>query len=377
MNNFDKNTINKETTYTFSGSYNIEDVCFLLKEISGLISESDTLYREKAIQSGIHYSEMLPIEYKPSDEYINMFHRSLEDSATKLAYATAVVANKILLNRGKNIVLVSLARAGTPVGILIKRYLKEKISLELPHYSISIIRGKGIDENAVKYIIKNHKNQEIQFIDGWTGKGMITRVLNESCSQFYKKTGIMLNNDLAVLADPGHCVKTYGTREDFLIPSACLNSTVSGLVSRTVHRSDLIGENDFHGVKFYKELMSEDLSNYFIDKITYCFSGIDQSKVAKTVKNEPLDVEPSWIGMKDVEEVGKSFSIDDINHIKPGIGETIRVLLRRVPWKVLVKDINDSSLCNVLQLAREKNVEVEQYDLNSYKCIGLIKHMGR
>ena len=114
MNNLDKNTINNETPYTFSGSYKIEDVCFLLKEISGLISESDTLYREKAIQSGTHYSEMLPIEYKPSDEYINMFHRSLEDSATKLAYATAVVANKILLNRGKNIVLVSLARAVLP-----------------------------------------------------------------------------------------------------------------------------------------------------------------------------------------------------------------------------------------------------------------------
>ena len=99
--------------------------------------------------------------------------------------------------------------------------------------------------------------------------------------------------------------------------------------------------------------------------------------MAETVKNEPLDTEPGWIGKKDVEEDGKSFSIDDINHIKPGIGETIRVLLRRVPWKVLVKDINDSSLCNVLQLAREKNVEVEQYDLKSYKCIGLIKNMGR
>ncbi len=372
-----KNTIHAGTPYTFSGSYDITDVCFLLKEISGLISESDTLYREKAIQSGTHYSEMLPVEYKPSDDYIKMFHHSLDESAPKLAHATAVVANKILRNRGKNIVLVSLARAGTPIGILIKRYLKEKIGLDVPHYSVSIIRGKGIDENAIRYIINNHKEQEIQFIDGWTGKGMITRVLNQSCSDLYKKTGIMLNTDLAVLADPGHCVSTYGTREDFLIPSACLNSTVSGLISRTVHRSDLISDSDFHGVKFYKELISEDLSNYFIDKITSCFSGIDNSNAAALVDNEPLDIEPSWIGMKDVEDVGKLFSIDDINHIKPGIGETIRVLLRRVPWKVLVKDINDKSLCNVLQLAREKNVEVEQYDLKSYKCIGLIKQMGR
>ena len=47
--------------------------------------------------------------------------------------------------------------------------------------------------------------------------------------------------EIAVLADPGGCVRTYGTRDDFLIPSACLNSTVSGLVSRTVLRADLIG----------------------------------------------------------------------------------------------------------------------------------------
>ncbi len=45
-------------------------------------------------------------------------------------------------------------------------------------------------------------------------------------------------------------MRRFGTREDFLIPSACLNSTVSGLVSRTVLNDDLIGPADFHGAKF-------------------------------------------------------------------------------------------------------------------------------
>ena len=49
--------------------------------------------------------------------------------------------------------------------------------------------------------------------------------------------------EIAVLADPGSCVRTYGTRDDFLIPSACLNSTVSGLISRTVLRADLERES--------------------------------------------------------------------------------------------------------------------------------------
>ena len=46
-----------------------------------------------------------------------------------------------------------------------------------------------------------------------------------------------------VLEDPGSCVRVYGTREDYLIPSACLNSTVSGLISRTVLNHS-IGPND-------------------------------------------------------------------------------------------------------------------------------------
>lgn len=359
------------------GSYSPDDVKFLLKEVSGMVKEKETLEREMAIQSGTHYSEMLPVEYKPSKEYMDLFHSSLEESALKLAYATALVSHKILHNRGEDIVLVSLARAGTPVGILIKRYIRQKLGIDLRHYSISIIRGKGIDENAVKYILSRHEDKEIQFIDGWTGKGMITAVLNDSCRDFCDKYGIYLNPDLAVLADPGYCVKTFGTREDFLIPSACLNSTVSGLLSRTFHRTDIIGKNDYHGVKYYKELKGEDLSNYFVDTISKHFKDIDDTAVYNEVRNCSRKEEPGWIGMKDVKRVGETFSIGDVNHIKPGIGETTRVLLRRVPWKVLVNDINDESLKNVLLLAKEKNVRVEQFNMNAYKCVGVIKTMGR
>lgn len=359
------------------GSYRSSDVKFLLKEITGFLKEKDTLEREKAIQSGTHYSEMLPVEYRPSEEYIKLFHASLNESAKKLACAAAVVSHKIVNSRGKEIVLVSLARAGTPVGILIKRYIREKMGIDLPHYSISIIRGKGIDQNAVKYILAKHKDREIQFIDGWTGKGMIAKVLTASCEEFYDKYGVAMNPDLAVLADPGYCVKTFGTREDFLIPSACLNSTVSGLISRTVHRTDIIGENDFHGVKFYKELQGEDLSNYFVDTVSRYFPEPDQIEMDSPAKANDEKEEPGWTGMEDVNRVGEYFSIADINHIKPGIGETIRVLLRRVPWKVLVKDIHDESLKNVLLLAKEKNVPVEHFDLASYKCMGIIKSLGR
>ncbi|AKL96738.1 hypothetical protein CACET_c32940 [Clostridium aceticum] len=355
------------------GSYSHKDVVFLLKDLSGMILEQGTKYREQEIQQGKHYSEMLPIEYKPSDAYMDLFYTSLEASAKKLAVAVAIVSEKIIKNRGKDITLVSLARAGTPIGILIKRYILQKYAVDLPHYSISIIRGKGIDENALHYILKNHPSKKIQFVDGWTGKGAITKVLTESCNAFKEAYGITVEDDLAVLADPGHCVSTFGTREDFLIPSSCLNATVSGLISRTVHREDLIGARDFHGVKYYKELEEEDVSNLFIDRISTEFSEV----IMEMDKYPQLDLqhEVSWAGWKDIEKIQKKFHIESIHYIKPGIGETTRVLLRRVPWKVLVKTKDDPALEHIFLLAKEKNVPVEIFNAMTYKCCGLIQSL--
>ena len=43
------------------------DVTLLLKDITGLVEPLPTSEREKRIQSGTHYSEMLPLEYKPTE----------------------------------------------------------------------------------------------------------------------------------------------------------------------------------------------------------------------------------------------------------------------------------------------------------------------
>ncbi|QGU93921.1 hypothetical protein GOM49_01160 [Clostridium bovifaecis] len=351
------------------GSYNKEDVIFLLKDISGMIEEQGNEEREEVIQNGGHYSEMLPIEYFPTEEYMDIFYKTLEDSKEKVAKAVAVVAELIYKEKGERTAIVSLARAGTPIGILIKRYLEKKYNKVFQHYSISIIRGKGIDENALKYILNHHNPENIQFVDGWTGKGAINSVLSKAMDDFYDKYKIRISDKLAVLADPAYCVPLYGTREDFLIPSACLNSTVSGLVSRTVLREDLIGEYDFHGAKFYKEWRDKDLSKLFVDVITECFKHIE-------VKKEDIDILDFNVyntGVKEVNEIKGKYGIDDINLVKPGIGETTRVLLRRVPWKILVDDINNPNLRHVLVLAKDKNVPVEVYKDMKYSCCGIIK----
>lgn len=361
------------------GSYNPNDAVFLLKNLNGLLAETDLLTREKNIQSGGHYSEMLPIEYEPTKEYLDLFHLTLRESASKVAEGVGVVAESILKRNGPKMVLVSLARAGTPIGVLIKRYLLEIHDLDLPHYSISIIRGKGIDENAILYILQNHPDAKIQFIDGWTGKGAITQVLSQACTEFEDKYGYSLDDDLAVLADPGYCVKTFGTREDYLIPSACLNSTVSGLVSRTVFRPDLIGVQEFHGARFYEELFNEEVSNLFVDTISAEFQALRlRNKGVVTydarVKVDGV-VEVTWQGLKALKRIKETFGITDINFIKPGIGETTRVLLRRLPERILVDHLENPNLKHILMLAKDKGVPVEEYPDLTYSCCGLVKQI--
>jgi len=352
-----------------SGSYPIEDVTFLLKNINGLIEEKNNEFRENAIQSGIHYSEMLPIEYHPSEEYMNIFHETLETSKKKLAQLTAVLSEEIIKKRGDKLVLVSLARAGTPIGILIKRYIKFKYNIDMPHYSISIVRDIGIDENAINYILKNHPNYQLQFIDGWTGKGVIQSTLIEACDKFYKDHNIKINPDLAVLSDPAYCTDTYATREDFLIPSACLNSTVSGLISRTVFNKDFIGKDDFHGAKYYEEWEATDVSNKFIDTVTGEFEGISEDyHLEKDHTNNK--------GLKDVQKIQKKYGIDSINLIKPGVGETTRVLLRRIPWRILVDSLDNPNLRHIYKLAEDRKVKVEVFEDMSYSCCGIIKPKG-
>ncbi|MDP4083534.1 MAG: cysteine protease StiP family protein [Bacillota bacterium] len=357
------------------GTYKQEDVLFLLKDLSHARLEERVEIREKSIQAGHHYSETLPIEYQPPKEYMELFWKTLNDYREKVALCTGIVAEQIYSKHGKSTVLVSLARAGTPVGILIKRYLQSRFHISVPHYSISIIREMGVDENALQYVLKHHPGCYIQFVDGWTGKGAISLELSKACKTFHEKYGVFLDDTLAVLADPGFCTKLYGTREDFLIPSACLNSTVSGLVSRTILNKKFIGIDDFHGAKFYSELIDLDVSNEFIDRISSEFSKIYEKAADIAQKRTKENIEVEFLGMKDVRKIQEEFQIPHSNFIKPGVGETTRVLLRRIPWKILVRDLSSPYVKHILMLAKEKNVEIVSYPNLNYLCCGLVKSL--
>ncbi|RZB16483.1 phosphoribosyltransferase [Streptomyces sp. F001] len=355
-------------------SYAPEEVGWLLQDLSDVTLEAPTEEREEAIQSGgAHYAESLPVEYQPSEQYQELFHAALETSAARIAHAVGVVTETVLAERSPRPVLVSLARAGTPVGILMRRWAQHRHGLDLPHYAVSIVRGRGIDANALRWLAARHDPRDVVFVDGWTGKGAITRELAAALREFEEAEGVTgFDPEIAVLADPGSCVRTYGTREDYLIPSACLNSTVSGLISRTVLRADLVGPNDFHGAKFYRELAGADVSTAFLDAVSACFDEAVDAVDAAVKELLAADRTPTWEGWAAVERISEEYGIHDVNLVKPGVGETTRVLLRRVPWKILARAGAGPDLDHVRLLAEQRGVPVEEVAELPYTCVGLI-----
>lgn len=354
------------------GSYSEKDVKWLLKDLSDISLEAATEDREEAIQNGgAHYAESLPQEYQPTAEYQQLFLDALEESKQEIADSIGLVSEVIYKERAGAPVLVSLARAGTPIGVLIKRYLENAYETEVPHYAVSIVRGKGIDANALNYLAARYDPSRIIFVDGWTGKGAITKELKDALEVYETEHGVHFSPEIAVLADPGHCVRIFGTRDDFLIPSACLNSTVSGLVSRTVLNAAYIGENDYHGAKFYKEFAENDYSNVYVDTISALFD----SKLIKASQEKAEQFkleEPTWEGWKAIKRINSEYEINSINLVKPGVGETTRVLLRRVPWRILIRPDKFDSLLHIRVLAESRGVEIELVENLPYGCVGLI-----
>ena len=77
-------------------SYSRNDVILLLKDVTGLVKPQPTEERERLIQSGKHYCEMLPIEYVPTEKYMQVYKEALKTYAKPTALATGKLSDKII-----------------------------------------------------------------------------------------------------------------------------------------------------------------------------------------------------------------------------------------------------------------------------------------
>jgi hypothetical protein len=356
----------------FSGSYRADDVCFLLKKIA-LAPILDLDEKERLIQSGQrHYSEMLSPETLPSSAYLQLFGSAHAANRQQMARDCLHLAALIAERRSGAITLVSLARAGTPVGVILGHLLRRVFQRDCSHYSVSIIRDRGIDAVALRHILQQgHAAESIVFIDGWTGKGVISRELRAAVTAFNAAHQVAIDPGLYVLADLAGSAACAASCEDYLIPSSILNATVSGLVSRSV-LNEAIGPDDFHGCVYYEQFAAHDQSRAFADGL------IEDAILLAEQEGKPralaIDAQAAQAMSKMYMEQAKlRYDVADINLIKPGIGEATRVLLRRAPQRLIVRDPGAPDVAHLLLLAREKSIPVTVEPDLPYQAVALIR----
>lgn len=354
---------------SFHGSYRPDDVEFLLKPISlNFVTDIDA--KERLIQSGErHYSEMLSPEELPSDRYRRFFLRAHQAGRARMAQDCLRLSSIIVERHGPCPTLVSLARAGTPIGVVMRHLIGSRYGTKPKHFSLSIIRDRGIDTVAMDRILDSgFPAQSIAFIDGWTGKGVISQELSRAIRHYNESRGVEIEAGLYVLSDLAGTAAYAASDDDYLISSSILNSTISGLVSRSV-LNELIGPNDFHGCVFYDQYLPHDVSRWFVDDmVSAALSGVDsQQKIDRLREDSRVPIRREFLASEMA-----CRDIKDINLIKPGIGEATRVLLRRKPALVVVKDIGLDSVAHLVELAREKGVPIEVMNSMPYNAMSII-----
>lgn len=352
----------------FSGSYRPDDVTFLLRPLAQQ-DFTGVAEKEALIQSGQrHYSQMLSPESAPSERYMRLFDEACAANNPRMARDCLRLAGLIAARPPGGLTVVSLARAGTPVGVVVTRLLRDVFKRDALHYSVSIVRDRGIDAAALRHILqRGHAPESIVFLDGWTGKGVIARELAASVAAFNRRHGTAIDSGLHVLSDLAGSAACAASCDDYLIPSSILNATVSGLVSRTVMDAAM-GDDDFHGCVLYTQFAGIDRSQSFADALTRLAQAADQPPAA------PIDAAAACRRSQDyIAAAMQRYGVADVNLIKPGIGEATRVLLRRVPRQLVLRDPLAPQVAHLAVLAEEKRVPVETDPTLPYHAVSLIR----
>ena len=363
--------------HRFHGSYRSQDVEFLLKPLALAQAQMENVdHKERLIQSGArHYSEMLTPESLPSPAYRALFARAHALNRERMARDCLVLASLVARHHGPAPVLVSLARAGTPVGAIVAHLLRACLGAAagpVAHYSVSIVRDRGIDTNALDHILaQGHAPESLAFVDGWTGKGVISRELQRFVQAYNHSRQVRIESGLYVLSDLAGSARCAASGDDYLIPSSILNATISGLVSRSILNS-AIGPQDFHGCVWFGEFAEADLSCWFVDDIVSAALAIFEAEGMPA----PAAADRAALAAQSQEFMASELArqgIEDANLIKPGIGEATRVLLRRLPRQLLVRDPEAENVQHLLVLAHEKSVPVQVRPDLPYHAVSIIR----
>jgi hypothetical protein len=337
------------------GSYSAEDCVFLLSRMPGSSKE-----------------DMLSWEEAPPANYVALYEQAMRVNGARLARdVVALAAGIACKSEGKPVVLASLARAGTPFGVLLVRALR-KMGIDAMHYGVSLIRGVGIDTGALDHIQRNHRGAGIFFIDGWTGKGGISKHLSKSVTRYSQR----LRGKLLCISDLAGVSLMAATTDDYLIPSAIIDAPMNGLVSKTFFQPNgdiVISSPQFHEAYVYDHLKDCDLSNDFVDRISAHF---DAALAESASAPLPLAGRAQFgVAMtrciREQKRLAAMFGVDDGDRIKHGYNETLRAIQRRQMQLLLIRDDADPQNDGLIALADKLDIAVLVDPDLKFGCVGI------
>lgn len=344
----------KGLEFLMKSSYKKTDVELLLTDLTNKVNPIAIEEKKQMEIQGLDVKNIVTDEFPINKKYFDICFETTPIYAKQTAIAVGNLAEQIYNIKKENLVLVSILRAGTLVGILVKRYLKNKYNIDVFHYSISL--PKDVKQNEMKFILNKHKAQDIIFIDSWTGKGTTTNKIREFAKQIDG-----LGTDLAVLSDAINISRFCGIREDIAIPQAPFNACITGLVGAPITDSKYLNDEDFSGSIYLKNLEKFDVTNWYINLI-------EQNFDYKLCNNENYEENPT--SNEELSEICLKYKIE-LKDLNPGINEAGRALLRRNLKKLLVKDKNDIQIMQIKKIAELKGIEVEEYNFKYYRAAAI------
>ncbi|GGS03721.1 cysteine protease StiP domain-containing protein [Deinococcus sedimenti] len=316
------------------------DVTFHLNE--GTPQWVSVAEKERLLREGTSYATLLTPEAEPV--WGGVFDAVLPRLAARTAGLVEQVTAQIAAHHVRP-VLISLARGGTPAGALIRRAAARR-GLDWPHHSLSIMRAEGLDLVAYQEVLALHPEREVIFVDGWTGKGSIRGALERSVPQAR----------LAVLSDPAGISTYAGTYQDVLIPHALLNATVCGLLSRT-----FLSGPGRHAAQVELNLGTHDRTQVYLDAVNQA--------TPQPVPPGPRPDAPFVATYA----LAAQYGVTDPHRVKPSVGEACRVLLRRAPHALLLRQAGYLDTRHLEQHALAHQIPVHVHADLPYQACALIQ----
>jgi hypothetical protein len=303
-----------------------------------------------------------------------VLRRGLSAMAADLAALAAIVEYR----RSDRLALVSLARAGTPVGVALTRIFRERYRREVCHYSISYVPSLGLDRAALARVLESHLPEEIVFVDAWIGDEARARGFTQAVLAFNRETGVRLNPKLAVLSNPlGAPALTPGAR-DYLMPPVLFGAYASGLIGPIGAPAESGGPRAFHECHYFPSLAGHDLTLWLMDKIMWFWRTTHNRR---RIPRNFFHLQERRAQRARAARIWRDFSrsalakygVADRRLILPGVCETARALLEGSVALALVRDLKDPELERPLQLAESRGAPIRLVRHLPYKAVAIAR----